>query len=773
MNSSPLPDAPAGLTYRVGALVPGNDDLYHTTGCFEPNAPKRNLRHLKAVGVFVFDADLVDFTNLSKAQLHAMAPAQLLSLKEEHADVVIEALIHIVGEPPSKVVDSGFGAHLYYELTAFARGDDIQAVRGINGNIADAVNDYVGYKLLDHTNDTGTRLLRPVGSFNNKGTAPMEVELVEENDTRLDLQAIKAARPEWCVPKKLRPGNNDFLTTTPTELPPQVATAISDGRTSIGKAWNANTQDQSAKDFNIARVLVKEGLSLADIAAALYIRRTDPDHNAPFNGSHLEHYINFTLNKFTPEPSPGVMVLTSQTSVGIGQHYADELRDERKSDPYHRVIHYNEDVGVWEVVHDSRLYTEVTDLYQDALVRRRQGAEISTTEFELANLNGRLPEDVVKHVKHVLHDPKMGKPAGAHFLNGVLTTDGVLIPHSPDNNIFDSMARSFEYDPTATCPTWEAHLTRCGLEDDAQAFLGYYIGAALLGVAAHKQAKHPILDGTKDSGKSVTLDLINALFPEEARCSVEYQHMATRFGRAPLVGKMLNCVDDMSASEFKNTGRIKSILTGGAVNIDIKNQDEVYVELPLANFCSVNGLPPTQDFSPAFFKRFVVLPFYRTIPPEEQDRRINDKLLAERTGIITWAVRHYLDWKRNNPRGVVPVPKSVEHALEAWQEENNIVLSFLNDHFYILPIAEAKTELAANQRVNITGFKRALDHYAAMCGEELLSLADIKRRLRALGVAADLRTSGSGRFLNVAFKPTREKMILQHYKPYTPHLKAL
>ena len=75
-------------------------------------------------------------------------------------------------------------------------------------------------------------------------------------------------------------------------------------------------------------------------------------------------------------------------------------------------------------------------------------------------------------------------------------------------------------------------------------------------------------------------------------------------------------------------------------------------------------------------RRLHLIPFTITVPPEKRDKHLQQKLLAERDGILAWAVQGCLDWQRlgrlDPPAQVVAATEEyfeTEDAMGRWLEE--------------------------------------------------------------------------------------------------------
>ena len=74
-------------------------------------------------------------------------------------------------------------------------------------------------------------------------------------------------------------------------------------------------------------------------------------------------------------------------------------------------------------------------------------------------------------------------------------------------------------------------------------------------------------------------------------------------------------------------------------------------------------------------RRLHLIPFTVTIPPNKRDRALPERLLAERDGILAWAVQGCLEWQQiglQPPEAVMAATEEyfqAEDALGRWLEE--------------------------------------------------------------------------------------------------------
>ena len=218
-----LPQPPPGLE-RITETHKG--ETYVSTGFFEPGA-ERKFDQCAGVTSLFFDCDGADFAAalyFDEAELASMAedlglPAQGKGWKEKVAkkalqqDAYAECLDEVLdqleqeattlltaffGHEPTKVAISGYGLHYHYWL----HGGNPTPCKTARKYVAAAIthmNEQAGYALFDpKVKDQGSRLCRDLGTANNKGESPKDVELVFDNGTILKLADVVLPDP----PKK-------------------------------------------------------------------------------------------------------------------------------------------------------------------------------------------------------------------------------------------------------------------------------------------------------------------------------------------------------------------------------------------------------------------------------------------------------------------------------------------------------------------------------------------------------------------------------------------
>jgi putative DNA primase/helicase len=93
-------------------------------------------------------------------------------------------------------------------------------------------------------------------------------------------------------------------------------------------------------------------------------------------------------------------------------------------------------------------------------------------------------------------------------------------------------------------------------------------------------------------------------------------------------------------------------------------------------FVAGNHKPAIRNIDEAMKRRLHLIPFTITVPPERRDKNLQHKLLAERDGILAWAVQGCLNWQRH---GRLDPPQRVVDATEEYFEAEDALGRWLDE----------------------------------------------------------------------------------------------
>lgn len=233
--------------------------------------------------------------------------------------------------------------------------------------------------------------------------------------------------------------------------------------------------------------------------------------------------------------------------------------------------------------------------------------------------------------------------------------------------------------PGGECPLWLAFLDRItGGDTELQEYLARVCGYWLTG---HTR-EHALffLHGSGANGKSVFIDTIAGMMGDYAMTAPIETFLSMRGDRHPtelaaLRGARLVVAHETESGRHWNESRIKQLTGGDAVAARFMRQD--YFEFkPTFKLCIVgNHKPSLRTVDEAIQRRFHLIPFAVTIPKDERDLKLAEKLKTEWAGILQWAVDGCLEWRRdglNPPQAVREATDeylAAEDSFGAWIEE--------------------------------------------------------------------------------------------------------
>ena len=133
-------------------------------------------------------------------------------------------------------------------------------------------------------------------------------------------------------------------------------------------------------------------------------------------------------------------------------------------------------------------------------------------------------------------------------------------------------------------------------------------------------------------------------------------------------------------------------MTGTQIQARFLNREFFTFTPQFKLFIGTNHKPVIRGTDHGMWRRVRCVPFTVTIPDEEQDDELLDKLNAEREGILRWMVEGCLQWQRDGLGG----PLEVQEATQAYRTEQDVLGSFLGAECdFVLGAACSKKELYA------------------------------------------------------------------------------
>jgi putative DNA primase/helicase len=306
-------------------------------------------------------------------------------------------------------------------------------------------------------------------------------------------------------------------------------------------------------------------------------------------------------------------------------------------------------------------------------------------------------------------------------LNGTIDLrTAALRPHRREDLM--TMLAPVIYDPDATGPQWREFLQQIFLDrQDLIGFVRRALGYSMTGEVRERVLFIPY--GTGRNGKSTMLELIADMLGEYSLRTPTETFMVKPSSNIPndlaqLPGRRL-----VHASESEEGRRLSEALIK-----DLTGRDTISARFMRGEFfqfrpvCKLwlrtNHKPVIRGTDKAIWDRIRLIPFDLRISEEEEDHGLPERLRAELSGILTWAVQGCLSWQVNG----LGLPEEVKAANATYQAEMDLIGQFLNECCVLKP---DRPEVRTQSKVL----------YEAFCASagEAMTQTTFSRRLKERG----------------------------------------
>jgi putative DNA primase/helicase len=286
--------------------------------------------------------------------------------------------------------------------------------------------------------------------------------------------------------------------------------------------------------------------------------------------------------------------------------------------------------------------------------------------------------------------------------NGTLDLrNGTLRPFDPNDLI--TKASNVLFDPGATCPRWMRFLNEVFAGDQLTIrFVQRAVGYSLTG-DTREQCLF-ILHGAGSNGKSVLLEILVELLGAHAQVtslsSLLLQDPGPRNDIAKLHGARLVKASEAQANAVLDEATVKEITGGDTISARFLFHEFFEFRPQFKIWIATNHLFVIRDTQYAMWRRIRLLEFSQEFSGKNRDANLKDKLQAELSGILNWAIEGCLEWRRSE---LGNAPK-IERATETYRQRSDAIGRFL-------------AARCTNQpRDQVTG-KELFDAYLDWCGE--------------------------------------------------------
>jgi putative DNA primase/helicase len=292
------------------------------------------------------------------------------------------------------------------------------------------------------------------------------------------------------------------------------------------------------------------------------------------------------------------------------------------------------------------------------------------------------------------------------------------------------------YDEDAKCDRWLQFLDQI-FEGDIETIesVQLLLGCSLLGLAGEEILV--ICYGHGSNGKSVFSNTVHKILgsyavtaPPSLLAARKANDSSPRNDIAALAGTRYVSINEMQAGDRLDEQVVKSLAGREPISARFLHQ-EFFEFLPsFTPWLRTNHKPIVTGEDDGIWRRLVLLRFGRTFSDAEKDPDLEDKLLAERDGILLWMI----DGARTYLREGLCLSPRMKSEWATYRTESDLLGEFLSDKTVPNPSAKTnQSSLYADYRAWCEG-----------CGVRALSKKSFTQRLAERGYPEG--KSGANRF---------------------------
>ena len=238
----------------------------------------------------------------------------------------------------------------------------------------------------------------------------------------------------------------------------------------------------------------------------------------------------------------------------------------------------------------------------------------------------------------------------------------------------------FNYNENATSPLFEKYLNKILPDVDKQKVFAEFCGYIFIKPSVLKLEKILILYGSGANGKSVFFEILNALLGKENVSNYGLHSLTNDNGyyRAKIANKLVNYASEINGK--LETDIFKQIASGEPIEARLPYGEPFILTEYAKLIFNCNELPKDVEHTNAFFRRFLIIGFDVTIPEDEQDKELANKIIKnELSGVFNWVLKG-LD--RLVEQKKFSKCESIDNARIDYEKQSDSVQLFISEFEY-------------------------------------------------------------------------------------------
>jgi len=342
----------------------------------------------------------------------------------------------------------------------------------------------------------------------------------------------------------------------------------------------------------------------------------------------------------------------------------------------------------WEIdeggalIHEKGLET-VRNIYDELSRTNDYRERIEIEKFAMISESLRRREASIKSASYIKElnitsDQLDANPFLLNVRNGTINViTGEFTEHRQEDLI--TKIANVVYDPNAECPLWKQFIREImNYNSDIITFIQTASGWAITGDNTEQTIF--ILFGSGANGKTTFLNTIMSLLGDYATATPTETFMRKSGDTITNDIARLRGTRFVTTTEAEQGRRLSEPLIKKITGNDQMTARFLYGEffnfIPTFKiFMATNHKPVIKGTDHGIWRRIKLIPFTNRIPEEKQDRRLEEKLKAEASGILNWLLEGTARWKKEG----LNAPQAILNATDEYRGEMDVIGNFLKE----------------------------------------------------------------------------------------------
>lgn len=314
-----------------------------------------------------------------------------------------------------------------------------------------------------------------------------------------------------------------------------------------------------------------------------------------------------------------------------------------------------------------------------------------------------------------------------------------LLPHT--KGLLLTRGIDLEYEVDTECPLWDDFLLTILPSPDLISYIQKAVGYSLTGDCS-EQCLFFCYGSSGNNGKSTFIETMLYLFGDYAKQTTTDTLMA-KFGDPGISNDVARLKDArfVAAPETEDGKRlaestVKRLTGGDTITARFMHQEFFEFKPQFKIWMTGNHRPEIRGTDDAIWRRVKLIPFQVTVPIEDRDPNLKEKLSEELPGILAWAIRGHQAWRE----GRLGEPEAVRVAVGEYRAAMDKIGAFLDDR-----------TINGSERVSV---ERLYDAYSEWCkasGEYAITKRKLGDAMKERGRGAE-RVGGGMWYLGIDLK---------------------